>query len=106
MNPYSRLKEIMEEQVEVRNGYEMGDAVITKVSPLAIKINEVEISDNLCCHPALVLGLNPSGVSTAETALKQCLTGFYSAFQIHVGDRVLVQRVGERFFVLCKVVDL
>ena len=44
MNPYSRLKEIMEEQGEVRNGYEMGDAVITRVSPLVIKIQLGE-----CC---------------------------------------------------------
>lgn len=106
MNPYSRLAEMMEEKGAARNGYEMGDAVVTRVSPLVIKINEVEISEHICCHPALMLGLNPAGISTAETALKQCLTGFYRAFQIHVGDRVLVQRVGDRFFVLCKVVDL
>ncbi|RKJ01305.1 hypothetical protein D7X87_20600 [bacterium D16-54] len=106
MNPYSRMAEIMEERGAARNGYEMEVAVVTKVSPLAIKIGEVEISVNLCCHPALMLGMNPAAVPTSETALKQCLTNFYGAFQIHAGDKVLIQRVGNRFFVLCKVVDV
>lgn len=106
MNPYSRMAEIMEERGAARNGYDMDVAVVTGVSPLTIKVGEVEISVNLCCHPALMLGLNPAGVSTSETALKQCLTRFYSAFQIHAGDKVLIQRVGDRFFVLCKVVEL
>lgn len=104
MNPYSRLVEMMEENGEKRNGHDLEEAVVTGISPLALRIGETDVSVNISCHPALVLGLNPSGISTKETALKQCLTSFYSTFQLHAGDRVLVQRVRDRFYVLCRVV--
>lgn len=106
MNAYSRLAEIMEERGAARNGYDMEEAVVISVSPLAVRIDRTDIAVNISCHPALLLGLNPSGISTQETALKQCLNSFYSAFQLHAGDKVLVQRVNDRFYVLCKVVEV
>ena len=105
MNPYSRMIELMEERGAARNGYDMAEATVVNTSPLSIRVGETEISVNLICHPALLLGINPSGISTTETALKQCLTSFYHAFQLHIGDPVLVQRVGDMFYVLCKVVE-
>lgn len=106
MNPYSRMLEMMEERGETRNGYQMTAAVVLSVSPLTIMVNETQISVNVHCNPALLLGLKPETVQTEEIALKKCLTDFYSAFRLTVNDRVLVQQVGDQFYVICKVVDV
>lgn len=95
----------MEEKGAVKNGYDMQEAVVVRVAPLAIRVGETEISVNLSCHPALTLGLSPSSITTEETALKDCFNRFYQAFSLQVKDKVLVQRVGNHFYVLCKVVD-
>lgn len=106
MNPYSRWLEMMEERGETRNGHNMTVASVTCLAPLTIVINEALISVNLHCNPALISGLNPGAISTTETALKQCLTAFYNTFKLSVSDKVLVQQVGDQFYILCKVVDV
>lgn len=105
MNPYSRMIELMEERGAARNGFDLEEAVVLGISPLRIRVGETEVAVNLHCNPALMLELNPSSVQTSETALKQCLNSFYNAFKLNVNDKVLVQRVGNNFYIICKVVD-
>lgn len=112
MNPYSKLTEYMRAQGKEVAGHDMVRAVVTNVSPIAVRIGEVEIGVNIYCNPVLLLGLNPASISTDETGLKQCLTAFYSAFKLEVGDTVLVQQVKDEsgkndlFFIVCKAVEV
>lgn len=111
MNPYSEMTKYMRTQGKAVAGYDMVRAVVTRVSPIAVQIGEVEIGDNIYCNPALTLGLTPDAISTEETELKACLNSFYSAFKLSVGDTVLVQQVrdtgqGNSFFIVCKAVEV
>lgn len=112
MNPYSKMAEYMRLQGKAVAGHDMVRAIVTNINPISIRIGEVEIGVNIYCNPALLLGLNPASISTAETGLKQFLTTFYSAFKLAVGDTVLVQQVkdnsgkGDLFFIVCKAVEV
>ena len=105
-NPYTELSKIMEERGATLNGYNLEVAKVLSIKPLTIRIGEVDISVNLNINPSMILNLNPDNITTEEGGLKEALKGLLSAIQIEQGDLVAVQRVGDNFYILSKVVGV
>lgn len=103
-NPYTELSKIMEQRGAALNGYNLEVAKVISVNPLTIRVGEVDISVNLNINPAMILNLNLDNITTEEVGLKEALKGILSAIQIKPGDLVAVQRVGDSFYILSKVV--
>ena len=66
----------------------------------------MDISVNLNINPAMILNLNTDSIVTEETGLKEVLKSLLNAVQIKQGDLVAVQRVGDNFYILNKVVGV
>nr|DAS03226.1 MAG TPA: Protein of unknown function (DUF2577) [Caudoviricetes sp.] len=105
-NPYTELSKIMEERGATLNGYNLEVAKVIRINPLTIRVGEVDISVNLNINPAMILNLNTDSIVTEETGLKELLKSLLNAVQIKQGDLVAVQRVGDNFYILNKVVGV
>lgn len=105
-NPYTELSKIMEQRGATLNGYNLEVAKVISVNPLTIRVGEVDISVNLNINPAMILNLNTDSIVTEETGLKEVLKSLLNAVQIKQGDLVAVQRVGDNFYILSKVVGV
>lgn len=105
-NPYTELSKIIEQRGAALNGYNLEVAKVLSIKPLTIRIGEVDMSVNLNISPAMILNLNPDNITTEEGGLKEALKGLLSAIQIEPGDLVAVQRVGDNFYILSKVVGV
>ena len=105
-NPYTELSKIMEQRGAALNGYNLEVAKVISVNPLTIRVGEVDISVNLNINPAMILNLNTDSIVTEETGLKEVLKSLLNAVQIKQGDLVAVQRVGDNFYILSKVVGV
>ncbi len=105
-NPYTELSKIMEQRGATLNGYNLEVAKVISVNPLTIRVGEVDISVNLNINPAMILNLNTDSIVTEETGLKEVLKSLLNAVQIKQGDLVAVQRVGDNFYILNKVVGV
>ena len=105
-NPYTELSKIMEQRGATLNGYNLEVAKVISVNPLTIRVGEVDISVNLNINPAMILNLNTDSIVTEETGLKELLKSLLNAVQIKQGDLVAVQRVGDNFYILNKVVGV
>lgn len=106
MNAFSGLVKEMEERGAKLNGYELCEAVVTNLKPLSISINKTNISFNLCVNAALNLELDIDRISTQEAELKEALSTLYKAFKLSMGDKVIVKRVGNIFYIISKVITL
>lgn len=105
-NPYTELSKIMEQRGAVLNGYNLEVAKVISINPLTIRVGEVDISVNLNINPTMILNLNTDSILTEETGLKEALKSLLNAVQIKQGDLVAVQRVGDNFYILSKVVGV
>ena len=105
-NPYTELSKIMEQRGATLNGYNLEVAKVISVNPLTIRVGEVDISVNLNINPAMILNLNTDSIVTEETGIKEVLKSLLNAVQIKQGDLVAVQRVGDNFYILSKVVGV
>ena len=105
-NPYTELSKIMEQRGATLNGYNLEVAKVISINPFTIRVGEVDISVNLNINPAMILNLNTDSIVTEETGLKEVLKSLLNAVQIKQGDMVAVQRVGDNFYILNKVVGV
>lgn len=105
-NPYTELSKIMEQRGATLNGYNLEVAKVISINPLTIRVGEVDISVNLNINPTMILNLNTDSILTEETGLKEVLKSLLNAIQIKQGDLVAVQRVGDNFYILSKVVGV
>lgn len=105
-NPYTELSKIMEQRGAALNGYNLEVAKVISINPLTIRVGEVDISVNLNINPAMILNLNTDSIVTEEAGLKEVLKSLLNAVQIKQGDFVAVQRVGDNFYILNKVVGV
>ena len=105
MNPYTELAKIMEDRGAAKNSPDMEMAAVISTDPLKIRVGEVEIGISLYVNSALSLkAATIAGIVTEEAALKEALQKIYEAFSLKSGDTVLVQRMGNIFVILEKVV--
>ena len=104
MNPYSSIIEHMEKHGSKHNPSQMQIAVVSGLEPLSIKINDANaISDNVFVNASLNLNIDIASIQTEETSLKDVLQSIYNTFKLSLNDKVLVQQVDNKFFVLCKI---
>lgn len=105
-NPYTELSKIMEQRGAALKGYDLEVAKVISINPLTIRVGEVDISVNLNINPTMILNLNTDSIVTEEAGLKEVLKNLLNAVQIKQGDLVAVQRVGDNFYILSKVVGV
>lgn len=106
---FARMLEIMKRQGKAFNGYEMTKASIVGVEPLSIAINGQVIADHIFCNGLITSNKDEElqEILDAEEfisdGLKQFLMELYKELRVQPDDQVLVQRVGNSFFICGKV---
>lgn len=111
-NPYARMLMMMQRQGARFNGFDMQRALVTGVEPVSIAINGQPITEHIYCN-----GITNSDkdeelaeILAAEEYISPALKGFikelYEGLRVKPGDCVLVQRVGNSFYVCGKVVPV
>lgn len=105
-NPYVELTKIIEQRGATLNGYDLEVAKVINLSPLTIKVGEVDVSVNLSVNTLMLIDVKVDEIITEETGLKEALKSILKAVLIEAGDFVIVQRVGNNFYILSKVVEI
>lgn len=106
---FARMLEIMKRQGKAFNGYDMETAKIVEIEPLSIAVNGQVISDHIFCNGLITSDKDEElqEILDAEEfisdSLKQFLMDLYKELRAQPGDQVLVQRVGNSFFICGKV---
>ncbi|MCM1192721.1 MAG: hypothetical protein NC389_09870 [Acetatifactor muris] len=101
----------MKRQGKAFNGYEMTSAKVMEVEPLSIAVNGQVISDHIVHNGLLTSDKDEElqeildGEEFISDGLKQFLTDLYKELRVQAGDNVLVQRVGNSFFICGKVAE-
>jgi hypothetical protein len=107
-NAYSRILKCMQRQGSVSNGFDMDTAEILSVDPISILYNNVRISSDIvvggCMKNAEDLDRIVSNESGISTELKEGLKGILNTIKLQAGDKVIVQRVGNVFYIIGKAV--
>ena len=111
-NPYARMVQSMRRQGAYKNGYDMQIGVVAGRDPLVIQIGEDRIEKGLYCSPMAMAGEDMDqaleDVLEAEEQISEGLKSWlkynYTAVRLDIGDQVLVQRVGNAFYLCGKVV--
>lgn len=101
-DPYSKIVNAMRKEGEYNNGYNMELATVKTVKPLSIVINDLTISSGLYCNKMYLMTEKIEELLANE----ECLKDVYNNLKFDTGDKVAVQRVGNNFYVLGKVVQL
>ena len=113
-NPYARMVQSMRRQGAYQNGYDMQIGVVAGRDPLVIQIGEDRIEKGLYCSPMAKAGTETDQAlddllemeEQISEGLKVWLKDNYTAVRLDIGDQVLVQRVGNAFYICGKVVPV
>lgn len=106
---FARMLELMKRQGKAFNGYDMAKASIVNVEPLSIAVNGQVIEDHIFCNGLITSNKDEElqEILDAEEyiseSLKQFLMDLYKELRVQPDDQVLVQRVGNSFFICGKV---
>lgn len=106
---FARMLELMKRQGKAFNGYDMAKASIVNVEPLSIAVNGQVIEDHIFCNGLITSDRDEElqEILDAEEyiseGLKQFLMDLYKELRVQPDDQVLVQRVGNSFFICGKV---
>lgn len=108
-NPYSRILKCMQRQGAVNNGFDMDTATILSVDPISISYNNVSIRSGIVIGGCMQNAENLEDVVAKEanisTELKTGLKGVLNTIKLQTGDQVIVQRVGNMFYIIGKAVQ-
>lgn len=109
--PYSSLVKAMREEGSHNNAFEMAVCTVTSIDPLAISYEEVPIDHNIYCNAGWVYPEDPleeilGREEHISEGFKSYLNELNSKLKIRPGDLVTVQRVGNSFLILGKVVAM
>lgn len=104
MSAFSGLVKEMEQRGAKLNGYDIEEAIIEELKPLTIKVDKTSIGFNIRLNPLLTID-SIENIAIEDRGIKEALNKFYKAFKIEKGDRVLIKRVGNIFYILSKVVE-
>lgn len=103
----SRMVSLMRNEGAKNNGFEMTQAKVTAVNPVALSYNSTSISDNIVLSGCLqtVTALEDAIDSEPEVSqgFKDALKEIVSGIKLSVGDSVVVQRVENTFYIIGKV---
>lgn len=110
-NPYARIINAMRRQGAYQNGYSMEIGIVTGRNPIRIQIGETPISEGIYCNAMTNANIDDEledilqGEEISDR-LKKYLKDSYQAARVDIGDQVLVQRVGNAFFICGKVEEV
>lgn len=110
-NPYARMLKIIERKGAALNGYEMSTARVISTEPLTIAVNGQIIRKHIICDGLLTsdkaeeLQEILAGEEYISDALKQFLTDLYKELHVKEGEKLLVQRVNNSFYVCGKAAE-
>lgn len=103
----SRMVALMRDQGEKNNGFEMTQAKVTAVNPVTLSYNSTAISENIvlsgCLQTAMAMEDAINSEPQVSQGFKDALKELISGFKLSDGDSVVVQRVGNTFYVIGKV---
>lgn len=103
---YSRLLKCMQRQGKVHNGFDMEMAEILSTEPISISYNNVMISSGIvmgsCFQSATDLETVISTEEHISEGLKNGLKAMLNTVKLQKGDQVIVQRVGNMFYIVGK----
>lgn len=107
--PYSKIISTMRKQGAYSNGYDMAVCSVISIDPVAINYEEVLIDHNTYCNPGWIDPEDPleeilAGEEFLSPGFKTYLSELNRKLKIQPGDLVAVQRVGNSFLILGKVV--
>ncbi|MCI5610167.1 MAG: DUF2577 domain-containing protein [Roseburia sp.] len=104
-NPYSRILKTMERQGAKQNPLELTTGTVVSTEPLSIMFNGVTATDSVRCtlpHMDKKVMEEINKEENISSGLKTYLTEFNKAFNLDVGDKVMVQKVNNILYVLGK----
>lgn len=105
-NPYSRILGTMQRQGAAANGFAMTTATVMSINPLAISYNNTLITSGIvlgsCFQTEDDLEKIISDEENLSTQLKDTLKMLLNTVQLASGDKVLVQRVENLFYIVGK----
>lgn len=108
-NPYARIINAMRRQGAYQNGYSMEIGTVTGRNPISIQLGEVQITEGIYCNAMTNANMDDEleeilqGEEQISDQLKKYLKSSYQAARVDIGDQVLVQRVGNAFYICGKV---
>ena len=106
-NVYSRFLKCMQRQGKVHNGFNMDTATVLSVNPVSISCNSVAITSGGVIGSCLQTADDLEGIISDEenisTELKTGLKSMLNTMKLQEGDTVIVQRVGNMFYIVGKV---
>lgn len=107
-DPYARLIQSMRRQGAYKNGYDMEIGTVITRNPIGIQLGEVQITEGIYCNPMTNANIDDEleeilREEQISDRLKMYLKDSYQAARVDVGDKVLVQRVGNTFYICGKV---
>ncbi len=108
---YARMLKAMERQGAKLNGYDMSIATIKSVEPLEIADKGNLIKSHLFCNGLITsdkdeeLDAILAKEEYISDELKTFIKDLYKDLRVEVGDEVLVQRVGNSFYICGKVAE-
>ncbi len=108
-NSYARMLKIMQRQGKAFNGFDMQMAKIITVEPLSIAVNGQVIEDHIFCNGLITSNKDEELAEILEAEefiserLKEFLTDLYKELRVKPEEQVLVQRVGNSFYICGKV---
>jgi len=108
-NPYARIVNVMNRRGKAANGYDMVKAKIVGIDPISIAVNGQVIEDHIFCNGFLTSDKDEELKEILEEEefiserLKLFLIELYESLRVQPEDQVLVQRVGNSFYICEKV---
>ncbi len=107
-NPYARMIKMMQRKGADLNGYDMTTAKVIGINPLVIAVNGQVIENHIFCDGLLTSDKEEelrdilAGEEYLSQAFKQFLIDLYNEIRVKPEEKLLVQRVGNSFYVCGK----
>ena len=111
-DPYARIIKMMQREGAHNNGHDMALAQVLSVEPVSIAVNGQPISAHIYCNVITDSDKDEQleEILAAEefisSGLKMFIKELYEGLRVKPGDQVLVQRVGNSFYICGKVVPV
>lgn len=96
----------MQRQGKKQNGFDMDMGKVVSVNPVSISYNNVLITSGIILGGCMQASDDLEQIITKEqnisTELKEVLKSISSTIKLQPGDEVILQRVGNKFYIVGK----